>query len=179
MWFFVDLQLCSSWQDFNWLKGSRGLSAAAELLVHNPGNNINLMSLQAVNSDHSAERIFECFIGNLLFSLLAQWNGRVAWAWVFSNVTILVLDWDCTSTFRPRPGSGPWLLPSPASASCRNSNSEPISISTTQWHMSEWWTSAYLLVPSSIIRWVAVRGTGNWHRPKCKVQCASYVATNT
>ena len=32
MWFFV--QVCSSWQDFNWLKGSRGLSAAAaELLV--------------------------------------------------------------------------------------------------------------------------------------------------
>jgi len=31
MWFFV--QLCSSWQYFNWLKGSRGLSAAAELLV--------------------------------------------------------------------------------------------------------------------------------------------------
>jgi len=31
MWFFV--QLCSGWQDFNWLKGSRGLSAAAELLV--------------------------------------------------------------------------------------------------------------------------------------------------
>jgi len=31
MWFFV--QLCSSWQDLNWLKGSRGLSAAAELLV--------------------------------------------------------------------------------------------------------------------------------------------------
>jgi len=31
MWFFV--QLCSSWQDFNWLKGSRGPSAAAELLV--------------------------------------------------------------------------------------------------------------------------------------------------
>jgi len=26
--------LCSSWQDFNWLKGSRGLSAAAELLVN-------------------------------------------------------------------------------------------------------------------------------------------------
>ena len=31
MWFFV--QLCSSWHDFNWLEGSRGLSAAAELLV--------------------------------------------------------------------------------------------------------------------------------------------------
>ena len=31
MWFFV--QLYSSWQDFNRLKGSRGLSAAAELLV--------------------------------------------------------------------------------------------------------------------------------------------------
>jgi len=31
MWFFV--QLCSSWQDFNWLKGSRGLSVAAELFV--------------------------------------------------------------------------------------------------------------------------------------------------
>ena len=31
MWFFV--QLCSSWQDFNWLKGLRGLSASAELLV--------------------------------------------------------------------------------------------------------------------------------------------------
>jgi len=31
MWFFV--QLCSSGQNFNWLKGSRGLSAAAELLV--------------------------------------------------------------------------------------------------------------------------------------------------
>ena len=31
MWLVV--QLCSSWQDFNWLKGSRGLSAAAELLV--------------------------------------------------------------------------------------------------------------------------------------------------
>ena len=31
MWFFV--QLYSSWQDFNWLKGSCGLSAAAELLV--------------------------------------------------------------------------------------------------------------------------------------------------
>jgi len=31
MWFFV--QLCSSWQDFSWLKGSLGLSAAAELLV--------------------------------------------------------------------------------------------------------------------------------------------------
>ena len=34
MWFFV--QLCSSWQDFNWLKGSRGLSAAAELLITSP-----------------------------------------------------------------------------------------------------------------------------------------------
>jgi len=31
MWFFV--QLCSSWQDFNWLKASRGPSAIAELLV--------------------------------------------------------------------------------------------------------------------------------------------------
>jgi len=31
MWFF--LQLCSSWQDFNWLKASRGPSAIAELLV--------------------------------------------------------------------------------------------------------------------------------------------------
>jgi len=32
MWFFI--QLCSSWQDFNWLKkGSRGLSVAAELVV--------------------------------------------------------------------------------------------------------------------------------------------------
>ena len=31
MWFFV--RVCSSWQDFNWLKGSRGPSAAAELLV--------------------------------------------------------------------------------------------------------------------------------------------------
>jgi len=34
MWFFV--QLCSGLQDFNWLKGSRGLSAAAELLVPFP-----------------------------------------------------------------------------------------------------------------------------------------------
>ena len=31
MWFFV--QLCSSWQDFNWLKASRGPSVIAELLV--------------------------------------------------------------------------------------------------------------------------------------------------
>jgi len=31
MWFFV--QLCSSWQDFDWLKASRGPSAIAELLV--------------------------------------------------------------------------------------------------------------------------------------------------
>jgi len=31
MWFFV--QLCSSWQDFNWLKMSRGPSAIAEPLV--------------------------------------------------------------------------------------------------------------------------------------------------
>jgi len=31
MWFFV--QLCRSWQDFNWLKASRGPSAIAELLV--------------------------------------------------------------------------------------------------------------------------------------------------
>ena len=31
MWFFI--QLCSSWQDFNWLKASRGPSAIAELLV--------------------------------------------------------------------------------------------------------------------------------------------------
>jgi len=31
MWFFVEL--CSSWQDFNWLKASRGPSAIAELLV--------------------------------------------------------------------------------------------------------------------------------------------------
>ena len=30
MWFFV--QLCSSWQDFNWLKGSRGFSAVAKPL---------------------------------------------------------------------------------------------------------------------------------------------------
>jgi len=30
MWFFV--QLCSSWQDVNWLKASRGPSAIAELL---------------------------------------------------------------------------------------------------------------------------------------------------
>jgi len=33
MWFFV--QLCSSWQDFNWFKASRGPSAIAELLVKN------------------------------------------------------------------------------------------------------------------------------------------------
>ena len=33
MWFFV--QLCSSWQDFNWLKASHGTSAIAELLVCN------------------------------------------------------------------------------------------------------------------------------------------------
>jgi len=31
MWFFV--QLCSTWQDFNWLKPSRGHSATAELFV--------------------------------------------------------------------------------------------------------------------------------------------------
>jgi len=31
MWFFV--QLCSSWQDFNWLKASHGPSAIAELFV--------------------------------------------------------------------------------------------------------------------------------------------------
>ena len=31
MWFFV--QLCSSWQDFNWLKASRGPSAIAELFL--------------------------------------------------------------------------------------------------------------------------------------------------
>ena len=31
MWFFV--QLCSSWQDFNWLKASRSPSVIAELLV--------------------------------------------------------------------------------------------------------------------------------------------------
>jgi len=31
MWFFV--QLCSSWQDLNWLKASRGPSAIAELPV--------------------------------------------------------------------------------------------------------------------------------------------------
>ena len=31
MWFFV--QLCGSWQDFSWLKASRGPSAIAELLV--------------------------------------------------------------------------------------------------------------------------------------------------
>jgi len=31
MWFFV--QLCSNWQDNNWLKASRGPSAIAELLV--------------------------------------------------------------------------------------------------------------------------------------------------
>jgi len=35
MWFFI--QLCSSWQDFIWLKASRGLSAIAELLVWLPG----------------------------------------------------------------------------------------------------------------------------------------------
>ena len=33
MWFFV--QLCSSWQDSNWLRASRGPSAIAELLVIN------------------------------------------------------------------------------------------------------------------------------------------------
>jgi len=32
MWFFV--QLCNSWQDSNWLKDSRSLCAAAELLVY-------------------------------------------------------------------------------------------------------------------------------------------------
>jgi len=31
MWFFI--QLCSTWQDLNWLKASRGPSAIAELLV--------------------------------------------------------------------------------------------------------------------------------------------------
>jgi len=31
MWFFV--QLCSSWQDFNWLKASHGPSVIAELIV--------------------------------------------------------------------------------------------------------------------------------------------------
>jgi len=31
MWFFI--QLCSSWQDFNWFKALRGPSAIAELLV--------------------------------------------------------------------------------------------------------------------------------------------------
>ena len=40
MWFFV--QLCSSWLDFNWLKGSCGLSAAAELLVSTTTCNLQL-----------------------------------------------------------------------------------------------------------------------------------------
>ena len=35
MWFFI--QLCSSWQDFNWLKVLRGPSAIAELLVISGG----------------------------------------------------------------------------------------------------------------------------------------------
>ena len=38
MWFFV--QLCSSWQDFNWVKASRGPSAIAELLVES-GNMVH------------------------------------------------------------------------------------------------------------------------------------------
>ena len=38
MWFFV--QLCSSWQNFNWLKASRGPSAIAELLANN-GTTLN------------------------------------------------------------------------------------------------------------------------------------------
>jgi len=34
MWFFhFFVQLCSSWQDFNWLKALRGPAATAELLV--------------------------------------------------------------------------------------------------------------------------------------------------
>ena len=32
-WKGIPVQLCSSWQDFNWLKASRGPSAIAELLV--------------------------------------------------------------------------------------------------------------------------------------------------
>ena len=37
MWSFV--QLCSSWQDFNWLKASRGPSAIAELVVKHSSEN--------------------------------------------------------------------------------------------------------------------------------------------
>ena len=51
MWFFV--QLCSSWQDFNWLKASLGPSAIDELLVWVP----KITYSQDANTDINAKYV--------------------------------------------------------------------------------------------------------------------------
>ena len=56
MWFFI--QLCSSWQDFNWLKASRGLSAIADLLVYFRRSSIMKWNKIILKNF----RMFQCFI---------------------------------------------------------------------------------------------------------------------
>ena len=97
MWFFI--QLCSSWQDFNWLKTSRGPSALAELLVI------------ARNCDHAAKQgvrfSLQCYhLANenkirdnskLTYSLRAleintssgdRFDKFILWRWIFLTVSL-------------------------------------------------------------------------------------------
>jgi len=88
MWFFV--QLCSSWQDFNWLKASRGTSAIAELLVKHWIAQINSIVNRAAKfqSLFHVNSIVTCAINKQLHSLK---KVKFAYSLVIFNICLFCL----------------------------------------------------------------------------------------
>jgi len=82
MWFFV--QLCSSWQDFNWLKGLCGLSAAAELLVAQvAGNHYNKIKMNSLCSGKTTILNQDAF---------SDWKSGFKKSWFFKIKKIRFFD---------------------------------------------------------------------------------------
>jgi len=89
MWFFV--QLCSSWQDFNWFKASRGPSAIAELLVK-----IFALLESAWNLLQNARNIIYLILGMLLHDLGEFKNSNCLQMWkkTQTNCILIVFNFD-------------------------------------------------------------------------------------
>ena len=84
MGFFV--QLCSSWQDFNWRSASRGLSATAELLTP------SAVSADALRAGEISENVVDGFCAKI---------GKRGLSWYnFSKITAPLF---------PRFGDGGWI----------------------------------------------------------------------
>ena len=89
MWSFV--QLCSSWQDFNWLKASRGPSAIAELLVGWPF--VKRFALYY----HTVVCLSVCDVGVLWPNGWMHWHCWAKWWWQYFHwchfCTCLMTKW--------------------------------------------------------------------------------------